>query len=91
MHPKIAGSPDIILKKSKTAVFLHGCFWHKCPRCSSLPKSNKKYWLAKLEKNVQRDKKNIRLLKKEGWTVFVFWGHELKKNSQKIAEKLRRL
>ncbi|PIN82721.1 very short patch repair endonuclease, partial [Candidatus Micrarchaeota archaeon CG11_big_fil_rev_8_21_14_0_20_47_5] len=40
MHPKMRGSPDILLPKSKTAVFLHGCFWHACPKCYKEPKTN---------------------------------------------------
>ncbi len=58
MHPKLSGSPDILLKDANTVVFLHGCFWHKCPKCYKEPKSNKKYWLPKIEKNVKRDRKN---------------------------------
>lgn len=81
MHPKIEGNPDIILKGSKTAIFIHGCFWHKCPKCNRYPKSNKKYWEPKLEKNKNRDRKNAARLKKSGWKVLVIWEHDLARNS----------
>jgi len=56
-QPKnIFGNPDFINKKSKIIVFIDGCFWHKCPRCYKEPKSNREYWLPKLEKNAIRDK-----------------------------------
>jgi len=77
MHPKIDGSPDVILPDSKTAVFINGCFWHKCPLHYKPPKSNRKYWIPKIENNVLRDKKNIRLLRKAGWKVIVVWEHDL--------------
>src|SRR3990167_6022712 len=69
MHPKIPGSPDIIIPDKKIAIFLHGCFWHRCPKHYKEPKSNRKYWLPKIDKNAERDKKNIRLLKNSGWKV----------------------
>ena len=68
MHPKISGSPDIILTDKKAAIFTHGCFWHKCRRHYRSPLSNKKYWDDKIKKNVKRDKENIAKLKKAGFT-----------------------
>ncbi|MFA5382379.1 MAG: hypothetical protein WC356_04375 [Candidatus Micrarchaeia archaeon] len=50
MHPKLPGNPDIVLKDSKTAVFLHGCFWHKCPNCYKEPKSREAIGCPKLRK-----------------------------------------
>ena len=88
MHPKIEGSPDIVLKDRKTAVFIHGCFWHKCPKCYIEPKSKKKYWLPKLEKNIQRDKKNKRALKKQGYEVIILWEHEIKRDMPRILKKI---
>ena len=88
MHPKMEGSPDIILANTKTAVFLHGCFWHKCPKCYTKPKTNKKYWLPKIEKNVIRDRKNSKILKKGGFKVVRIWEHEAKKNIKKISKRL---
>ncbi len=87
MHPAIAGSPDIIFKDFKIALFIHGCFWHMCRKCCRPPKTNKKYWIPKLMSNVRRDKKNIQLLRKDGWKTSVLWEHDAKK----FSEKLRRI
>lgn len=87
MHPKLKGCPDILIN-SEIAVFLHGCFWHKCPKCYVEPKSKKAYWLPKLENNVKRDKKNIRTLKKQGFTVVKIWEHSVKTNFNSVLAKL---
>ncbi len=78
MQPKLKGNPDILLTKSKTAIFLHGCFWHKCPKCYTTPKTNKKYWIPKLENNVKRDRKNIKILKAQGILSLKIWEHQIK-------------
>lgn len=82
MHPKISGSPDVILKNKKKAVFIHGCFWHKCPICYKKPQSNVDFWRKKIRNNVLRDKKNERLLKRTGWSVVKIWEHEIKNDLQ---------
>jgi len=88
MHPSISGSPDITLTETNTAVFLHGCFWHKCPKCYKEPKSRKEYWLPKLEKNVRRDLKNKKLLKHQGFSVIQVWEHQIKNNFEQVLERL---
>jgi DNA mismatch endonuclease (patch repair protein) len=88
MHPHISGNPDIILPEKKIAVFLHGCFWHKCPKHYKAPKTHKNYWLPKIERNVERDKNNSRILKKEGWRVVRIWEHEIKHNLEQSVKKL---
>lgn len=88
MHPILIGKPDILLTNSNTVVFLHGCFWHKCSKCYKEPKSRKEYWLPKIEKNVKRDRKNVRLLKSEGYTILKIWEHETKKSFDKSLKKL---
>src|SRR3989344_212154 len=88
MHPDIEGHPDIILKRKKVAVFLHGCFWHKCPKCYKEPKTDKKYWLPKIQNNVKRDKRNLKLLRKQGYKVVKLWEHDIKKDSNKVYEKI---
>ncbi len=80
MHPKIGGSPDIIIPDKKIAIFLHGCFWHKCPRHYRKPENNREFWVSKINKNVIRDRKNIRLLRKSGWKTVTIWEHEIKNN-----------
>jgi DNA mismatch endonuclease, patch repair protein len=88
MHPNITGSPDILLRDIDTVLFLHGCFWHKCPKCYKEPKSNKEYWLPKIENNVKRDGKNVRLLRKQGFKVRKIWEHEVKKDLNKVVNKI---
>lgn len=87
MHPKIAGHPDLILKDRKVAVFIHGCFWHKCPKCYKEPKSRKKYWIPKIKQNVKRDIKNENILRQNGYKIIKIWEHELKGK----ADYLRRI
>lgn len=87
-HPNMSGNPDLILTNSKTAVFLHGCFWHKCPKHYKEPKTNITYWLPKIEKNVERDKINSKFLKSEGWRIVRIWEHDLKNNFEKSLERI---
>ena len=83
LHGKsVAGKPDIYLPKFKTAVFVHGCYWHRhsgCAKGRSTPSSNKQFWLSKFERNMRRDKKVRRLLKGAGINVIVIWECEVKK------------
>ena len=75
----------------RICIFVDGCFWHRCPKCYKEPKSNKDYWLPKIEKNVHRDKEQNKYLKKNGWVVIRVWEHELKnldKTIKKIEKKM---
>ena len=88
-QPKgIPERPDFANKTKKVAVFIDGCFWHKCPRCYKPPKSNKKYWKAKIERNTKRDRYVNRKMKKDGWTVLRFWEHQVKENESFVIKKL---
>jgi DNA mismatch endonuclease (patch repair protein) len=89
-YPDIIGNPDFGSKKRKVAVFVDGCYWHKCPKCYVEPKSNRKYWLPKIERNVLRDKKTNKLLKKDHWLIIRVWEHELKKNPKRISLKIKK-
>ena len=79
------GKPDIVLPKYKTVIFVHGCFWHG-HSCSAgkLPETRKDFWIEKINGNIERDKKNISLLKKQGWKVIVIWQCKLK--NRKVKE-----
>lgn len=68
--------PDIVFTKSRIAVFVDGCFWHRCPEHGSMPKTNDRYWRPKLEANVQRDRRNDAALQAAGWAVLRFWTHD---------------
>ncbi len=85
----LPGVPDIVLPKYKTVVFVHGCFWHQHPNCvkSHIPKSNVEFWTEKLGKNVIRDKKHKKNLKKLGWNVIYVWECKLK-NMEALERKL---
>lgn len=67
---------DIVFPKRRIAVFIDGCFWHRCPVHGTNPKANSKYWGPKLDRNVQRDAEVSRLLTAAGWRVLRFWEHE---------------
>lgn len=65
-----AGRPDIAFVSRRIAIFVHGCFWHRCPRCRlPLPKSNREFWKAKFRANRGRDRRKRNRLEAEGWTV----------------------
>jgi DNA mismatch endonuclease (patch repair protein) len=75
LHCKnLPGSPDIVLSKYKTVIFIHGCFWHRHPcHFGSSPKSNCEYWDKKFKSNIERDKKIIQSLSSSGWKVIIVW------------------
>ncbi|HAX47999.1 MAG TPA: DNA mismatch endonuclease Vsr [Ignavibacteria bacterium] len=87
---RLPGKPDIVIRKYKIVIFVHGCFWHSHKNCkyASNPKSNKAFWNAKLQGNVARDKKNKAQLKKIGYKVLIFWECKLKKNNLLYLERL---
>lgn len=68
--------PDIVFPKARVAVECRGCFWHRCPVDAVLPKSNLDYWLPKLDRNVERDRRNEEALAAAGWTLVVVWEHD---------------
>ena len=81
---KLQGKPDIVLRKYKTIIFIHGCFWHGHENCkySAQPKPRTEFWSDKIESNKNRDKKNIDQLKSDGWNVLIIYECELKKGKQ---------
>jgi DNA mismatch endonuclease, patch repair protein len=90
LHKKsLPGRPDIVLSKHQTAIFVHGCFWHRhkgCKRCTT-PKSNQDYWGPKLLGNKKRDTENYAALRKLGWHVLIVWECETK-DSHTLINKL---
>jgi DNA mismatch endonuclease (patch repair protein) len=78
---KVPGRPDIAFPGRKVAIFVHGCFWHRCPLCNlATPKSNQNFWSKKFEKNVERDRAKQQQLKLMGWQVLTIWECQIKKN-----------
>jgi DNA mismatch endonuclease, patch repair protein len=94
MHPKkIVGKPDFYFSKENIALFVDGCFWHGCPRCGHLPKTNSAFWEAKIEENRSRDIKATEELSRSGTKVLRFWEHEvadIQTVTAKIKETLER-
>jgi len=88
IHHNIPGKPDIVFVKKKIAIFIDGCFWHKCPVCFQEPETRNEFWMKKIQSNVDRDKKVNDLLKNEGWTVIRIWEHEIKKEPEKAVMKI---
>jgi len=83
LHVKnLPGSPDIVLPKYRTVIFVHGCFWHRHPGCkyAYTPKSRVDFWQKKFKENVVRDRKNIALLEEKGWKVLIIWECEVSKD-----------
>ena len=81
----LPGTPDIVLKKYRTVVFVNGCFWHHhdCGRFV-WPATNTEYWRKKIDRNTERDKENYDLLTAQGWQVLIIWECQLKK---KVSDK----
>lgn len=81
LHQKgLPGKPDIVFVSKKLAIFVNGCFWHRCPHCQlPLPKSNSDFWKNKFETNIARDERNSRLLKEMGWRILIIWECQITK------------
>jgi DNA mismatch endonuclease (patch repair protein) len=85
VHYPLVGRPDIAFTRSRTAVFVDGCFWHCCPEHGAKPKSNAEFWNAKLAKNKQRDIEVNNRLEIQGWQILRFWEHEVRDNVNRVA------
>lgn len=77
---RLPGCPDIVLARWRSAIFVHGCFWHRHDKCrfAYTPKTRRQFWLSKLEGNAGRDKKAMAALKRGGWKPLVVWECELR-------------
>lgn len=76
----LPGKPDIVFRSKQAVIFIHGCFWHRhgC-KYSSMPKTHQDFWMSKFQHNIERDRKNLALLKSEKWEVLILWECEIKK------------
>lgn len=92
LHPKkIPGKPDIVYNRKKVAIFVNGCYWHRCPKCDlPVPKSNSEFWRRKFSKNKERDNQKLKSLKESGWNTIVVWECEIKKDLESIIGKIRK-
>lgn len=91
LHKNIKGKPDIFFAKKKIAVFIDGCFWHKCPICFRKPKSDNEYWNKKIINNKRRDKQISKELEKQNIIVVRFWAHEIKNTINECYKHLNDL
>lgn len=96
LHAKdLPGRPDIVLPRYRTAIFVHGCFWHRHSNCryATTPSTNKEFWVEKFSGNVNRDARNRARLEEKGWAVITIWECELKSDAEyvvnRIAHRLR--
>lgn len=89
-YNKLPGKPDIVFISKKIAIFIDGEFWHgynwkvKKKRI----KSNREYWIPKIEKNIKRDKANNKNLKQRGWIVLRYWEHQIKHDIQRCIDQI---
>lgn len=87
----VPGRPDVVFVKRKLAIFVHGCFWHKCPTCRNpLPKTHRDFWRKKFTTNKIRDAKKTEALERQGWRVLVFWECQLKDDVSSAVSKIHR-
>jgi len=90
-NKKLPGKPDIVIKEGRELIFINGCFWHQHKGCKrqALPKTNRGYWLPKLKRNIERQKDDLKKLKRLGWKTVIIWECEAK-NKSKLSSKLKR-
>ena len=85
----LLGSPDIVFEPERIAIFVHGCYWHRCSYCApNFPSTNRQYWSAKFARNRARDRRVSRELRRDGWDVIVVWECKLRKNPRRQARRV---
>lgn len=85
---KYFGKPDIALPKYKTVIFIDSCFWHGCKKHGSIPATRRKFWMEKIDRNIERDREVSRYYKKQGWKIFRIWEHDLPRRTPEIIANL---
>ena len=87
---KLPGCPDLVFRSRAKVIFVHGCFWHRHENCAlaRLPKSRLDFWEPKLTANKERDKRNKKLLAKEGWKVLTIWECQLR-DTERLKRTIR--
>ncbi len=82
---------DVVFARARVAVFVDGCFWHRCPEHGTRPRTNSSYWQVKLDRNVARDRRNDDALTASGWTVVRVWEHEDVRDAADRVEAILKL
>lgn len=86
---KVSGRPDICYPGRRVAIFVNGCFWHRCPRCDlRVPEHNRDYWTSKFEANVARDARKVAELESTGWTVVTVWECDIQKDLDDTLDRI---
>lgn len=87
---KLPGCPDMVFRRRRKVIFVHGCFWHRHRNCAlaRLPKSRRDFWTPKLTANRKRDERNLRELTRAGWSSLVVWECEIG-DADALARRLR--
>lgn len=91
IHYPMFGKPDIVFVSRKIAIFVDGCFWHKCPKCYVEPKTNVSYWRKKILGNVDRAINVNEKLRVSGWTVLRIWEHEILTNLEVAVDRISQI
>jgi len=87
----VPGRPDIAFTKTKLAIFVHGCFWHRCPLCRPpMPKRNRRFWELKFHENAERDERTRNRLHQLGWATLEFWECEVAGDADRCALRVAR-
>lgn len=90
LHRKdLPGKPDLVFPSRRKLIFVNGCFWHghDCARGARIPKTNREYWVGKIQKNIERDRNNQDILESLGWDILAVWECEIK-DVERLARKL---
>lgn len=88
LHYALPGRPDIVFPRERIAVFIDGCFWHRCPIHFTKPATNASTWEAKIAGNVERDRTIDACLKSEGWEVLRYWEHQVNENVTSVVAQI---
>ena len=83
---RLPGKPDLVLPDHNVAVFVHGCFWHGCPRCYAEPKRNRQWWRQKIANNRRRDRRKAAELRRLGYSVITLMEHD---RDERVERRLR--
>lgn len=86
-HLPLPGRPDFTFPNERVCIFVHGCFWHDCPRCSKRSSTRPEFWRKKIETNRCRDRRVARELKSRGYKVITVWECSLRRKTPRQAAK----
>lgn len=86
INHRLPGKPDIVFTRQRLAVFIDGCFWHRCPMHYQAPTTRPEFWEAKIDGNVRRDREVNARLAKAGWSVLRIWEHEVRDDPERVLQ-----